>query len=230
MQRFFDVLFAGLALLALLPLLIPIVVVLRLTGEGELFFCQERVGKGGEVFPLIKLATMLKNSPNMGTGTVTLKGDARVLPFGQFLRATKINELPQLLNIILGHMSLVGPRPQTRRCFDAFPSELRGVIVEVQPGLSGIGSIIFRGEEDILSHHSNSVAFYDNVIAPYKGRVEAWYVNHQGLRSYFSVIFLTVWVVLFPSSGVVWRVFTELPEPPDELKGPLRYPSKTARA
>jgi lipopolysaccharide/colanic/teichoic acid biosynthesis glycosyltransferase len=223
MQRFFDVLFSGLALLVLSPLLVPIAILLRFTGEGEIFFLQERVGKDGKPFKLLKFATMLKNSPNIGTGTVTMKNDPRVLPMGKFLRKTKINELPQLLNIFLGDMSVVGPRPQAHRCFNAFPVELQRVIVQVKPGLSGIGPIVFRGEEDILADHVGSVEFYDNVIAPYKGQVEAWYVSHQTLFTYFAVIVVTVWVVLFPKSGVVWSAFKGLPKPPEALKGPLNY-------
>ena len=225
MQRFFDVLFSGLALLVLSPLLSPIAVLLRLTGEGEVFFLQERVGKDGKPFKLYKLATMLRNSPNIGMGTVTMKNDPRVLPMGKFLRKTKINELPQLLNILLGDMSVVGPRPQARRCFNAFPVDLQQVIVKVKPGLSGIGPIVFRGEEDILADHAGSVEFYDNMIAPYKGLVEAWYVEHQTMVNYFAVILVTVWVILFSSSSVVWRVFKGLPVPPDELKGALNYPA-----
>jgi len=228
MQRFFDVFFSGLALLVLLPLLLPIAILLRFTGEGKIFFLQERVGKDGKPFKLYKFATMLKNSPNIGTGTVTMKNDPRVLPMGKFLRKTKINELPQLLNIFLGDMSVVGPRPQAHRCFNAFPVELQRIIVQVKPGLSGIGPIIFRGEEDILADHAGSVEFYDNVIAPYKGQVEAWYVSHQTLGTYFAVILVTVWVVLFPKSGIVWRAFKGLPRPPEALKEPLNYSVKTA--
>lgn len=225
MQRIFDFLFSGLALLVLSPLLVPIALLLRFTGEGEVFFLQERVGKDGKPFKLFKFATMLKNSPNIGTGTVTMKNDPRVLPMGKFLRKTKINELPQLLNIFLGDMSVVGPRPQAHRCFNAFPKELQRVIVQVKPGLSGIGPIVFRGEENILADHAGSVEFYDNVIAPYKGQVEAWYVDHQTLLTYFAVILVTIWVVLLPSSGAVWRAFKGLPVPPKELKGPLNYPT-----
>lgn len=225
MQRFFDMLFSGLALLVLSPLLVPIALLLRFTGEGEVFFMQERVGKDCKPFSLYKFATMLKNSPSIGNGTVTMKNDPRVLPVGKFLRKTKINELPQLLNILLGDMSVVGPRPQVLRCFNAFPVDLQRVIVKVKPGLSGIGPIVFRGEEDILADHAGSVEFYDNVIAPYKGQVEAWYIDHQSLFTYFVVILVTVWVVLFPSSGIVWRVFKGLPTPPNELKAPLNYPA-----
>jgi lipopolysaccharide/colanic/teichoic acid biosynthesis glycosyltransferase len=223
MQRFFDILFSGLALIVLSPLLLPIVMILRFTGEGEVFFLQDRVGKDGKLFKLYKFATMLKNSPNMGSGTVTMRNDPRILPLGGFLRKTKINELPQLLNIFLGDMSIVGPRPQARRCFDAFPPETQKIIVKVKPGLSGLGPIVFRGEEDILAGQIASIDFYDNVIAPYKGQVEAWYVEHQSLGTYFAVIAVTVWVVLFSRSNIVWRAFQGLPVPPDELKLPLNY-------
>jgi lipopolysaccharide/colanic/teichoic acid biosynthesis glycosyltransferase len=227
LQRTLDVLLSGVALLVLAPLLLPVVLMLRFTGEGEVFFLQDRVGEGGKLFRLYKFATMLKNSPNMGTGTVTLKEDPRVLPLGKLLRKTKINELPQLLNVFLGDMSVVGPRPQTPRCFMAFPHDLQSIITQVKPGLSGIGPIVFRGEEDILSAHAGSVEFYDNVIAPYKGEVEAWYVKHQSLTTYLKVILVTIWVVLRPKSSIVWRAFIGLPDPPDALKRPLNYPSVT---
>jgi lipopolysaccharide/colanic/teichoic acid biosynthesis glycosyltransferase len=223
MQRFFDLLFSAIALLVLAPLFIPVVILLKFTGEGEVFFLQERVGLARVPFKLYKFATMLKDSPNMGTGTVTMKNDPRVLPWGNTLRKTKINELPQLLNVFKGDMSLVGPRPQSRRCFDAFPADTQEVIVKVKPGLSGVGPIVFRGEEDILEDHAGSVEFYDTVIAPYKGKVEAWYVDNQTLSTYFSVIFITVWVVLFPRSRAVWKTFKGLPTPPDELKVALNF-------
>jgi len=222
--RFFDVVLSGLALIALSPLIVPIILLLKFSGEGEIFFLQERVGKNREMFKLYKFATMLKNSPSIGTGTVTVKNDPRILPFGAFLRKTKINELPQLLNVFLGHMSLIGPRPQAPRCFDAFPVKSQDIIVKVKPGLSGIGPIVFRGEEDILEGRSGTLDFYDNVIGPYKGDVEAWYVERQNLIVYFSLILLTVWVVLNPKSDVIWRVFKDLPVPPDDLKNDLNFP------
>ena len=118
MDRLLDILLSGIALLVFSPLMIPISIILKLTGEGEIFFLQERIGKGGHKFKLIKFATMLKNSANIGTGTVTVKGDPRVLPVGKFLRKTKINELPQLLNILVGDMSVIGPRPLTSQTFE----------------------------------------------------------------------------------------------------------------
>lgn len=221
MQRLFDILLSGLALLVLSPLLVPIAIFLRLTGEGEIFFLQSRVGRDGKPFALYKFATMLKNSPSIGTGTVTLKDDPRILPAGKFLRKTKINELPQLLNILNGSMSIIGPRPQTQRCFDAFPLQSQAAIVKVRPGLSGIGSIVFRDEEEMMHGHQDPNYFYDRVIMPYKGQLEEWYVQNQGLYTYFMLIGLTVWVVLAPGSGAVWKVFGNLPKPNQELAAAL---------
>lgn len=218
MQRLLDIVLSALALLVLSPLLVPIAVALLLTGEHEAFYFQERVGKGGVTFKLFKFATMLKNSPNMGTGTITLKNDPRILPMGRFLRKTKINELPQLLNILFGDMSMVGPRPQTKRCFEAFPPSSRAAIIRVRPGLSGIGSIVFRGEEELMHGHADPGRFYDDVIAPYKGLLEEWYVRNQGLRTYVLVIFVTCWVILFPHSRIAWRVFKGLPPEPPALR------------
>lgn len=219
MQRLLDIVFSGLASLVLSPLLLPIMLVLRLTGEGEVFYVQQRVGLGGKPFGLYKFATMLKNSPSLGTGTVTVKGDPRVLPVGRFLRKTKLNELPQLLNILNGDMSIIGPRPQTRRCFDAFPARSQAEIIKVRPGLSGIGSIVFRDEEELMHACKEPEKFYDEVIMPYKGRLEEWYVANQGLRTYLAAIFVTAWVVLFPNSRLAWRVFPQLPAVPAELSG-----------
>ena len=224
MARFFNILFSGLALLVLSPLLVPIVIILRCSGEGEVFFLQERVGRNGEVFKLYKFVTMLKDSSNIGTGTVTMKDDARVLPVGKFLRKTKINELPQLLNIFFGDMSVIGPRPLTAQTFASYLDSTQDVIIQVRPGLSGVGSIIFRGEEEIMHGATASVEFYDNVIAPYKGALEEWFVSNKALYIYFIAIFMTVWAVLIPRTKIAWKMFKDLPEPPAELKQALNYP------
>ena len=223
MDRFFDILLSTIALVLLTPLLVPVVLILRLTGEGEVFFLQERIGEGGRKFQLFKFATMLKNSPNIGAGTVTVKGDPRILKVGRFLRRTKINELPQLLNILLGDMSFIGPRPLTIQTFGAYSESTQGVIAQVRPGLSGIGSIIFRGEEDLMNGANASLNFYTNVIAPYKGALEEWFVSNKSLYIYFIAIFVTVWVVLFPKTKLAWRIFKDLPEPPADLKQALNF-------
>jgi lipopolysaccharide/colanic/teichoic acid biosynthesis glycosyltransferase len=224
MQRFFDIIFSLSALLCLSPLLFPIILFLRLTGEGEVFFSQPRVGMGNKLFNLLKFATMLKDSPNIGSGTVTLKDDPRVLPFGKFLRNSKINELLQLINILHREMSVVGPRPQTPRCFEVFPENQKSIITKVRPGLSGLGPLVFRDEENILSENESSVDFYDKVIAPYKGEVEAYYVINSGIITYFLVILLTIWVVVFPKSKLVWKFFPDLPVPPESLRKHFNYP------
>ena len=219
MQRFFDIIFSSLALVVFSPFLIPVSIILKFSGEGEIFYIQQRVGKDGKMFGLLKFATMLKDSANIGTGTVTVKNDPRVLPIGKFLRKSKINELPQLLNIFLGDMSVIGPRPQTQRCFLAFPQSSQDAIMQVKPGLSGIGSIIFRDEESILDDESiDRLKFYDDVIAPYKGELEQWYVKHHNLYTYFMLIGLTVWVVIFSDSKVYKSIFKDLPEVPRQLE------------
>ena len=218
MQRFFDISFSGLALLVLSPLLLPIMLILRLTGEGEIFYRQARVGQDGRHFGLLKFATMLKESPNIGPGEITLKDDPRVLPFGKFLRKTKLNELPQLINILKGDLSVVGPRPQVPNTFAQYPETARAEIPRVPPGLSGVGSIIFRDEERYLDAQTDPHAFYRDVIIPYKAQLEQWYVRNRSLQMYFEVIFLTVWVILFPSSDLPRRVWPSLPKAPEALR------------
>lgn len=217
MQRLFDIILSGVALIAILPIFLPLMLLLRLTGEGEIFFLQDRIGRHEKYFKLYKFATMIKNSPNIGSGTVTLHNDPRVLPLGGFLRTTKINELPQLINIFKGDMSIIGPRPQTQRCFDAFPTQSQQEIIKVRPGLSGIGSIVFRNEEEMMHVNNNPDKFYDEIVMPYKGSLEVWYVSHQNLWSYFCLIGLTAWVIFLPRSDLVWKLFKDLPAPPEDL-------------
>jgi lipopolysaccharide/colanic/teichoic acid biosynthesis glycosyltransferase len=223
MERFFDLVFSTLALIILSPLLFPIIVILRFSGEGEIFFLQDRIGKSGKVFKLFKFATMLKDSPNIGSGTLTIKNDPRILPVGKLLRKTKINELPQLLNIFFGDMSLIGPRPLAIQNFNSYSKEIQNTITLVRPGLSGIGSIIFRNEEEIIDEKNASIDFYNNLIAPYKGSLEQWFVSNKGIFIYFLSIFVTIWAVLFPKTKLAWKLFKDLPEPPNELKEKLHY-------
>ena len=217
MQRIFDILFSGIALILLSPLLLPLMLILRVTGEGEIFFLQKRVGRGGKDFKLYKFATMLKDSPNMGTGTVTVKNDPRILPIGGFLRKTKINELPQLINIFNGDMSVIGPRPQTQRCFDAFPQSAQNDITKVRPGLSGIGSVVFRSEENMMHANADPDRLYDDVIMPYKGKLESWYVRNNSVWNYLLLIFLTILAIFTRSTRLIFQCYTSLPRPPEQL-------------
>ena len=224
MLRLFDIILSALGILVLSPLLLPIAIALRFTGEGEVFYRQTRVGRGGKTFLLLKFATMLKDSPNMGTGTVTVKNDPRILPMGGFLRKSKINELPQLINILLGDMSVIGPRPQTPDGFNAFPEEFKSVVALVRPGLSGIGSIVFRDEEDLLHGIDDPVAMHRDLFTPYKGELERWYVQRNKLPTYFMLILVTAWTVVFPGHALVWKAFPGLPLPPEALREMLNYP------
>ena len=210
-KRLFDFTMALLALTVLSPLLIPIIIGLLLTGEHYVFYFQERIGKGGKPFNIWKFATMLKNSPNIGTGTVTTRNDPRVLPMGRFLRKTKINELPQLINILIGNMSIIGPRPLVKKTYDAYVEDVKECISQVTPGLSGIGSVIFRDEEYYVSKAKDPVEFARQFIQPQKGELEKWYYHNRSLYVDFMIIFLTCWVILFPKSDLVYKVFKTLP-------------------
>lgn len=218
MQRILDIVFAVTALILLSPIFLVTIIILRLKGDGEIFFSQPRIGRYGKQINILKFATMLKNSPNIGAGTITLKDDPRILPFGNFLRKTKINELPQLLNIVIGEMSFIGPRPQTKRCFDAFPETSQKMIILVRPGLSGVGSIYFRNEENILDDARNAQIIYNNVIMPFKGELEEWYVNNQSIQLYFKLILFTVVTVLGGLSSTEKLKLKNVPKIPSELE------------
>ena len=212
-KRFMDITLAALALLVLSPLLIPVCVGLLLTGEHYVFYFQERIGRHNKKFGIWKFATMLKNSPNMTGGLHTTRRDPRLMPLGHFLRMTKINELPQLVNILLGDMSIVGPRPLVDKTFDPYPEHVKRVIYNVRPGLTGIGSIVFRDEERLLSDSGMPLdEFYAKHIAPAKGELELWYQRHLSFRTDMLLIFLTAWVIVFPKSRLLHKVFKDLPE------------------
>ncbi len=204
------------ALLVLAPLLVPIVIGLKMTGEGYIFYFQERVGLKNKHFNIYKFATMLKDSPNMAGGLITTKKDPRITPMGGFLRKTKINELPQLLNILFGDMSIIGPRPVMKKSFDQYPKDVQKVIYNVKPGLSGIGSIIFRDEEELITkvkeNGEDTWKFYTEKIYPYKGELEKWYQSNYGPVIDLKLIILTIWVVIFPSSDLVYDWFSDLPK------------------
>lgn len=220
MTRFFDIFFSFIAIVVLFPFMIPIMIGLKLTGEHDIFYGQERIGKGGEPFKILKFATMLRNSPNLPGGLYTEKNDPRILPMGKFLRKTKINELPQLINILYGDMSVIGYRPLVAKVYKEYPEEVKKVLKKSRPGLSGIGSIVFRNEEEILQTfdtHEEKDKFYFDVIMPYKGQLEVWYVKHKGIVMYFKLIFMTVEAVLKPESSS-WKNLKGLPKIPKELE------------
>jgi lipopolysaccharide/colanic/teichoic acid biosynthesis glycosyltransferase len=211
-KRFFDIVFSIVALAILSPILVPIAVLLLCTGEHYVFYFQKRLGYKNTYFNICKFATMLKNSPNMGTGSITLRNDPRLLPLGKFLRKTKINELPQIINVLLGHMSFVGPRPLVDRTFNAYPEHLRNKVYNSVPGITGAGSVFFRDEEELISNSNIPPhEFYEAVVAPYKGELEMWYNKNKSFYVDFMLLLLTVWVVIFPKSKLMFTIFKDLP-------------------
>ena len=161
MQRIFDIIFSFLALVLLAPFLLPVMVILRLTGEGEVFYIQQRAGYKDNEFGLLKFATMLKDSPRIGTGEITVKGDPRVLPFGKLLRKTKLNELPQLWNVVKGEMSLVGPRPLFEEDNEYFDKNYMRRL-NVLPGMTGLLQINERNTDDFSVWYKYDIEYIEN--------------------------------------------------------------------
>lgn len=200
--------------LLLSPFLIPISIILKLTAEGYVFYLQERIGFKNQKFYIYKFATMLKDSLNLGTGSITLTNDFRVTSVGKYLRSSKINELPQLYNIIKGDISFVGPRPVLEQDWKLYPETIRYKIYDVKPGLTGIGSIVFRDEESLISEvkGENLHEFYKLKIAPYKGELEMWYQERRSFLLDLKLILMTAWVILAPSSKLFEKWFKDLPK------------------
>jgi lipopolysaccharide/colanic/teichoic acid biosynthesis glycosyltransferase len=215
LKRIFDIISALIAILILSPLLIPIIIGLIFTGEGYVWYKQKRIGYNNYPFLIWKFATMLKDSPNMAGGVITTKNDSRITPMGSFLRNTKISELPQLFNILFGQMSVVGPRPVMKISFEAYPDNVKKIIYNSKPGLTGIGSIIFRDEEELITQIKNEGGdtwdFYKSKIYPFKGKLELWYLNNKSFLVDFKIILLTIWVIIFPKSKIYKKLFKDLP-------------------
>lgn len=214
-KRLIDIFLTLIVLIILSPVLIIICVILLCSGEHEVIYFQKRIGRDLKPFLIWKFTTMLKNSEKMGDGLLTIREDPRVLPFGKFLRKTKINEIPQLINILIGDMSIVGPRPLI---YDPYKG-VGKVIYSNRPGLTGIGSIIFRDEEDLISKTKlNKKDFYDNYICLHKGELELWYKKNYSFWTDMKIIFCTAWVIFFSNSTLPMQLFKDLPEFPDYLK------------
>lgn len=215
LKRILDLFIATVALIFLLPIFIPCIIVLLCTGEHEAFYLQQRIGYQCKPFLIFKFVTMMKNSLNMGTGDITVQNDPRVFPFGRFLRKTKINELPQILNVFFGSMSVVGPRPLTESTFSFYSEEVQMSIGKMKPGITGIGSVIFRDEEKYTSKASNPRIFYKEYIAPYKGSLELWYTEHASFMLDIILIIITAWVILCPKSDLPHKWLKDLPAKPE---------------
>mgnify|MGYP006077913943 FL=1 len=213
-KRFFDVVFAFVVLVILTPFFVVVSLLLLVTGENEVLYFQERMGYKNKKFKIWKFATMIKNSLSLGSGSITTVNDFRVTRVGKHLRKSKINELPQIINILIGDISIVGPRPLVENIFLFYPNDFRNKIYNVKPGLTGIGSIVFRDEESIISSIKSEqpLDYYKRVISPYKGELEMWYQSKRSFSLDVQLIFLTAWVIIFPETRLYEKWFKDLPK------------------
>jgi lipopolysaccharide/colanic/teichoic acid biosynthesis glycosyltransferase len=212
-KRIFDLIIATVITVIISPFLLIISVLLLLFNNGQIFYFQKRIGYNNCEFGIIKFSTMLKNSENMPGGTITLRNDSRVTTIGKILRMTKLNELPQLFNVLLGSMSFVGPRPMVKQGFNLYSVEVQYFLFKSKPGITGISSIIFRDEEKLVTE-SNMIPleFYKNHIFPYKGELEKWYYENKNLWVDILILFITAFKIIVPNSKLEFKVFSTLPK------------------
>jgi lipopolysaccharide/colanic/teichoic acid biosynthesis glycosyltransferase len=190
-KRIFDWLASGLGLLVLLPVLLALALWIKLDSPGPVFFRQERVGRGGRVFRIHKFRTMVSDAERRGL-QITVGADARVTRVGQWLRKYKLDELPQLLDVWLGHMSLVGPRPEVPRYVACYPADVRDVVLSVRPGITDRASIEFKDENEILGRAADPHLAYVNEVLPIKLRYYVAYVQSRSFWGDIVIIITTV--------------------------------------
>jgi lipopolysaccharide/colanic/teichoic acid biosynthesis glycosyltransferase len=190
MKRAFDLLGSLAGLLIISPLLLVVSCLILVTMGWPVFYRQVRIGKDGEHFKIIKFRSMIKNADRQGPA-FTAGGDPRITPVGRLLRKYKIDELPQLINVVLGDMSLVGPRPEVPEYVDRYTDEQRRVL-SVRPGLTDTASIVYRDEESVLSRYDDAQKAYVDKIMPAKLKLNLAYIERAGFFSDLSLIFKTL--------------------------------------
>ncbi len=189
-KRAFDIVVSFLGLVALSPLLIVAALLVKATSPGPVFFRQERVGQGFRRFRIFKFRTMVPDAPNLG-GQLTAGGDPRITRIGSLLRKTKVDELPQLINVLKGEMSLVGPRPEVPRYVEMFRKDFEELL-SVRPGITDLASLKYRRESEILGHSGDVETTYANEILPDKISLAKEYLRNSSLWFDLSVIFKTL--------------------------------------
>ncbi len=190
MIRFFDILFSSLGVVVLSPLFLVLAVWIKLDSKGPVFYKQSRVGKNDEDFRLYKFRTMVVNADKKGLITVGGR-DLRVTRAGYFLRKYKLDELPQLVNVLRGNMSLVGPRPEVRKYVEMYTPEQRKVL-SVKPGLTDYASIHYIDENRVLAKSDDPERTYIDIIIPEKIRYNMKYIENRSVKEYFKIIFMTL--------------------------------------
>lgn len=190
MIRLFDIIFSAIALLAFSPFLLIIALLITIDSKGSPLFFFNRVGKNGREFVLWKFRSMHSGSEKKGSLTIGSR-DARVTPVGYFLRKYKLDELPQLINVLKGEMSLVGPRPEVKKYVDLYTPEQR-IVLSVKPGITDYASIKYRHENEILAASKEPEKTYVEEILPNKIYLNTIYIKNQSLKQYFKIIGLTI--------------------------------------
>ncbi len=199
-KRLFDLLLAAIGLLLLLPLGLVLALLIRLDSPGPVFFRQERVGRFGRIFRIHKFRTMQVDAPNLGPA-VTVGVDPRITRLGHHLRHSRIDELPQLIDVLLGHMSLVGPRPEVPRFVAHYPEPWRSQVLAVRPGITDPASLEHLDEAALLADAPDPEARYINEVLPHKLRVQAEYAQQSTLWTDIQVIGRTVGMLLSRRRG-----------------------------
>ena len=188
-KRLFDLTSSFIGILVLLPLMLVISIVIKLDSKGPVFFKQKRVGKDGKLFTMIKFRSM--SIVQKSKSTVSVKGDVRITKVGAFIRKYKFDELPELWNVLVGQMSIVGPRPDVKGFADELQGEDR-LILELRPGITGPASLKYANEEELLSHQENPEKYNNEVIFPDKVRINLDYYYNQNLILDLKIIFATI--------------------------------------
>lgn len=189
MIRLCDIIFSLLGLIILIPVLLAVILLIAIDDPGPVFFCQKRVGKDGKDFEMIKFRSMYNEQE--ATSLITIgENDSRITRIGHYLRRYKIDELPQLWNVLIGDMSLVGPRPEVRRYVNMYTVEQRRVL-SVRPGITDYASIEYIDENRLLAQADDPDKTYIEQIVPAKIALNMRYIEHQTLSEYFKIIFLT---------------------------------------
>ena len=196
-KRISDILISLVLILLFAPLMLFSVLLVILSSPGPLFYMQKRVGRNGEAFSIIKFRTMTVGADKCGP-SVTSADDVRITPVGRFMRRTKLDELPQLFNVLRGDMSLVGPRPQVPRFVDEFHSDLKDVVLSVPPGVTGITALCFRNEEKMLEQIDDRERYYIDHIMPVKLKLDAWYVRNRRLSADLFLLAATACLLSYP--------------------------------
>lgn len=198
-KRLMDIALAMSGLLILSPALLVIAALIRFDSPGPALFRQTRLGRGGKPFTLYKLRSMSQQSADLGRD-LTVGADPRITRMGKWLRMSKLDELPQLYNVLIGDMSLVGPRPETPHLMELYTSEQRALVTSVRPGLTDYASLVFRDEAAILAEETDPIACYRNRILPRKCALCRVYLNDPApLQADVRIIAATAWVILFRS-------------------------------